>query len=116
MSVRRVALFLFVAVVVVSLALFLATGQRLFTQLPSDSLAKLEQTKPADDPFAGLGMNDVSCEPVKVDNAFHFGLLPSGSGHAFADSASVLTICTPAFIAFLFVVWYTRRTPRTHAA
>jgi hypothetical protein len=92
-----------------SLCLYCATGARLFTQLPSESLARMQQAKQADDAFAGLGVNDLSGEPARIDNSFHFGLLPAGPGHNLADSASVLTIGGPALLLFLFSC---RRRPR----
>ena len=92
-----------------ALALRHATKGQLFTQLPSETLAKMEAAKPADDAFAGLGINDLAGEPAKVDNTFRFGLLPAGPGNGFADSASVLTAAGPACLLAIFTFWYTRR-------
>jgi hypothetical protein len=109
---RLIAAACFLAVLAQAVLLFRATGGRLFTQLPSADLAKM-QGKPAGDAFAGLGMNDLAGEPAKIDNDIHFGLLPAGPGHAFADSASILTFAGPAFVLLALTWWSTRR--RVHA-
>jgi len=113
MLVRLIALVCAVAVIGPAGALWWATGRAVFTQLPSESLARMQGSKPADDPFAGLGMNDLAGEPKKVDNSFRFGLLPAGPGHGFADSASVLMFAGPALV-LLVCAWGSkrRRNPR----
>ena len=107
MGMRRVATLILVLGLAGAIGLFAATGAKLFTQVPSESLSKLEQTPATEDPFAGLGMNDVSGEPVKVDNTFRFGLLPSGSEPAAA--ASVLSVIGPLVALWLVAMWLTRR-------
>jgi len=102
--VRLMAVVCFALALSVTLCLWHATGGGLFTQLPSEALAKMQEPKGSDDAFAGLGMNDLSGAPTKVDNSFRFGLLPAGPGHGFADSASVLTLAGPALL-LLILVW-----------
>src|ERR1043165_5957644 len=98
---RLIAALCLLATLGVSVMLWDATGRALFTQLPSEELARMQAAKPAEDQFAGLGMNDLAGAPAKVDNSFRFGLLPAGPGHRFADSASVLTTGGPALLLFL---------------
>ena len=105
---RILALACFLVALALSLALHAATKGGLFTQLPSESLAKMQE-KAGDDPFSGLGMNDLAGAPTAVDNSFRFGWLPAGPGHMFADSASVATVAGPAFLAFLATLFATRR-------
>ena len=112
--VRVVAILCFAAVLAQALLLRQQTRGGLFTQLPSASLAQMEQPKPAEDAFSGLGINDLAGDPVKVDNEFRLGLLPAGAGNNFADSASVLTFAGPALLLAVFTIWYTR--PRKSAA
>ncbi len=107
--IRLIALVCFLAVLGLSLSLRHATQGKVFTQVPSESLAKMQDTKPAEDAFAGLGLDDLAGAPTKVDNEFRLGLLPSGAGHYLAESASVLTLSAPPFLLFLFTLWYTRR-------
>jgi len=107
--VRFIALLCFIAVLGLSLTLRHATRGKMFTQVPSESLAKLQGSKPADDAFAGLGLDDLAGAPTKVDNEFRLGLFPSGAGHYLAESASVLTLSAPPFLLFVFTLWYTRR-------
>ena len=107
--VRLISLLCFISVFGLSLALRHATQGRMFTQIPSDTLAKMEAPKPADDAFAGLGLDDLAGAPTKVDNEFRLGLFPSGAGHYLAESASVLTLSAPPFLLFVFTLWYTGR-------
>ncbi len=106
---RILVLCCFLIILGLSLALHVATRGGLFTQLPSESLRAMEQAKPADDAFSGLGLNDLSGEPAKVDNSFRFGWLPAGPGHGFADSASVLTVCGPALLALAVTLLISHR-------
>ena len=106
---RILAVLCFAAALGQALTLHWATGGKLFTQLPSKSLAAMQESKGADDAFAGLGLNDIAGEPAKVDNTFRFGWLPAGPGNGFADSASVLTTVGPAFLMLLTVWVFTRR-------
>jgi hypothetical protein len=112
---RVIAVFCFAAALGQALVLHWSTGGRLFTQLPSQNLAKMQDAKPSDDAFAGLGMNDLAGEPTKVDDAFRFGWLPAGPGNSFADSASVLTMAGPAFV-LLVLAWAATRLPRAKRA
>jgi hypothetical protein len=104
---RLLALAACVLVIGQSMLVWQHTGQKLFTQWPSASLAKMQE-KPADDPFAGLGMNDQAGEPAKVDNEFRLGILPAGTGNNLADSFSVLTLGGPALLLFLLVLVFAR--------
>ncbi len=88
-----------------------ATGQKLFTKLPSAALAKMLEAKPAVDPFAELGTNDLAGKPDEVDNVFHLGILPAGWGNSFADSASVLSLGSPGFFVLICLMFTTRRKP-----
>ncbi len=112
---RFLAIVCFGVALVQALVLHHATGGGLFTQLPSSALAKMQESKPADDAFSGLGMNDLAGEPAKVDNAFRFGWLPAGPGNGLADSASVLTMAGPALV-LLVLTWAATRRPRAKRA
>ena len=112
---RLLAILCFGAALGQSLVLHWATGGRLFTQLPSQSLARMQEARPADDAFAGLGMDDLAGKPAPVDNAFRFGWLPAGPGNSFADAASVLTLAGPALVLAVVVWVATRRRPPPRA-
>ncbi|MEK6701117.1 MAG: hypothetical protein AABZ53_02565 [Planctomycetota bacterium] len=107
--VRFIAFFVALVPLVFAGLLWNATGQKLFTQLPSDALAKMLEAKPAVDPFAELGTNDLAGKPEEVDNVFHLGILPAGWGNSFADSASVLSLGAPGFFLLLCLMFATRR-------
>lgn len=108
---RFIALACFLLTLGLTLSLRHATGGALFTQLPQESLAKMQEA-PAEDAFAGLGLNDLAGEPTKVDNSFRFGLLPGGPGSYLAESVSVLTISGPALLLFVLTLVFTRRSRR----
>lgn len=113
--VRFIAFFVALVPLVFAGLLWNATGQKLFTKLPSEALAKMLEAKPAVDPFAELGTNDLAGKPEEVDNIFHLGILPAGWGNSFADSASVLSLGAPGFFLLICLMFATRR-PKTASA
>jgi|CXWL01.1.fsa_nt_gi hypothetical protein len=108
---RIVAFLCFVVPTGFALLLWHQTGKKLFTQLPSEALGKMQDAKPAEDPFASLGMNDLQGQSKSIDNVFRLGVFPAGTGNLFADSASVATLAVPPCVLFLLVLAFTRTKP-----
>lgn len=105
------------AIIVAAVALNLATGGRVFTSLPDPDLARMQSYESAidavfRDPTPPDHPNEQSptspdSTPTHIDNAFHFGWLPSGFS---IGAFSVLTFALPAACTLLLTL--ARRNPR----
>ncbi len=90
------------ALVVAALVVWASTGLSSWTRYPSEGIAET-QSAPAGgdlgDLFAEAGLNDDHGELEEIDNAFRFGLLPSGPGRGALSVASVLALAVLAQLA-----------------
>ncbi len=90
--------------ILAAVALWLATGTRVLSRLPSETIATAQaddDTTSFDDLFADAGLNDDLGELEDIDNAYRFGLVPAGPG---LDALSVLSVAGVCAVASL-VVW-----------
>lgn len=105
---RLLSLAMLAVSAVLSLAVWDQTGRLPDTRAPSAELAQMaEPNKDADDPFAGLGMDDAAGKPKAVENHFRLGLIPGMS--SWRDMAAVSTITLPSLVLTVMVFVATRK-------
>lgn len=103
-------------IIVAAAGLNLATGARVFTSLPDPDLARMQSYESAIDAVfhdpttsdpKGEQSPTAASAPTPIDNAFHFGWLPSGFS---VGALSVVTFALPA--AFTLCLTLFRRNSR----
>jgi len=105
------------AIILAAVALNLATGAKVFTSLPHPDLARMQSYESAiDEVFRDPSQDEQpptttpTAAPTPIDNAFHFGWLPSGFT---LGALSVLTFTLPAGLVLGASVFASCRKPRT---
>jgi hypothetical protein len=106
-----------IAIIVAAVSLNLATGARVFTSLPNSDLARMQSYESAIDavfrdpvPADQQDEQSPTAAPTPIDNAFHFGWLPSGLS---LGGLSVLTFAFPSVVVLGATLLAPRRKPRT---
>lgn len=105
---RLTALGMLAASALLTLTIWDQTGRLPDTRAPSEALAKMAE-ETAEDPFAGLGMDDAAGKPKEVQNHFRLGLIPGMS--SWKDTAAVSTLMLPPLVMTV-VVFVATRKPR----
>jgi len=114
-KIRRVVWMGSAAALLAALGLWLGTGGRAWTRFPSEGIAGAQGEPDGGglgDLFADAGLHDDHGELEEIDNAFRFGLLPSGAGREGLSVASVSGVAVAASVG----VWWWGRRERASAA
>jgi len=99
-----------VALTVGAVVAWAATGARAWTRYPSENIESVQSgsEEGLGDLFAETGLEDESGALEEIDNAYRFGLLPSGPGRGAVSVAGVAGVCALAS----GVVWWVGRRKR----